>query len=239
MWSNSGWQSDEGIWYKNKATGGSLPIATFQSGLSMTGSGVTQTATVSLPGTGQSFVVVAFSGNAVNGGNPIVSVTVASAGGTGTLSLTVKDASPEVAIYQGTMPVGSNSDTSATVTLTYNANPFGNTILNLWTVPAANILSTTAVTGSLDTTGTITAAANLSTTSGGFIIVAGRSSDNTGGQTITASGTTETLITDFTVNSGITAVGGHVNGIATNASNSVAVNFSTSANLRMAAAAWR
>lgn len=217
--------------------GGSLPVATFQTGATSVGSNTPQTLAVSLPGSGaQQFVILGLAGASL--GTAITSITLApNVGTTVNLAQQVIDAASRVAIWSGTLLSDANSATTGTITVTFVANPSNGTLLTLWTVPLANLISTTPTTANNDNGAGTSVSTTISTTSGGFVIGVGGHGN---GQTTIAISGTETYTNDFTSVSGITAAFAHANGVATNASSTVTNTVSpTSGSVRLVAAAWR
>ncbi len=168
-----------------------------------------------------------------------------SAGGTVTANLVEKhDASsgstnlPCVGIYAGTVAAGS---TSLTVSVTFGANPFTNCRAQVGTIPAADLLSTTATGFGKDhQTTSLTATATLNTVSGGAIWAIGADVNTTGGNAGVFTGTETFGAVDVSniANGGTHSVD-HVNGVTTNAANSVTVTFGNAAHTTLVVAAWR
>lgn len=223
---------------------GSGPVPTWQFSGNSSASSAVQTWSVSLGSpAAQRFLILGLGGSALS--TAITNITVApNVGSTITLTTagnkTIIDAGARAAIYQCVLLSDADTATTATITITYSTNPFGNTILHLWTVPSGNMSSQTATgTGSIDTTTATTTSTTVNTTAGGFIIAVGNDSINPNA-TSSFVGSTETFTQRSNTNgTGISTCAGDASGIATNASSNVTCNFSSSGTIRLAAAAWR
>lgn len=168
-----------------------------------------------------------------------------SAGGSITANLVVKwDAAsggtnaPVMGIYAATIPAGS---TSMTATIVLGANPFNTGRWVASTIPAANLVSTTATgSGVLHAASNTTATTSTFSTTSAGALFAWAANTNATSNSVTFTGT-ETFGADDvdSAANGMQYAASHVNNITTNASGSVTATFAQTGNMAVLAAAWR
>jgi hypothetical protein len=216
---------------------GSGPVPTWQNSLNSSASAATQTWSVSLGSPAAlRFLILSLGGSAL--ATSVTSLTIAPNVGTPvTATRIVIDSTSRSALYQAVLLSDADTATTATITIVYSTNPFGNTPLTLWTVASGNMLSLTATgVGSNNATST-TVAATVNTTAGGFMVAVGRQA---AGGTSNFTGSTETFSQRSNIAVGTpTYASADAQGIATNASSAVDVTFSASGAISLVAAAWR
>jgi hypothetical protein len=222
---------------------GALPVATWQ----FSGNSSASTQNQSWSGTigvavAQRFIMLGLAGSAL--ATTITSLTVTPNVGTArTASLVIADAAGagrRAAIYSCVLLADADTATTVTVDIVYSTNPFGTTVLHLWTAPSGNMSSQTATGSSGIQTPTVTTTSTtINTSAGGFIIAVGSSSVNPNA-TSDFSGSTETITQRNNSSAvGISSNAGDANNVAANASSTVTVNYGTSSTIRIATAAWR
>jgi hypothetical protein len=219
--------------------GGTLPVPTFQFEASSSASTATQTWTGSIgAATPQRFIILGLGSSAL--ATSLTSLAVApNVGSTVNASQVVIDAGARAAIWQAVLLSDADTATTATITVTYSANPFSITILNLWTVASANLSSQTPVgSNSSDTSTSLTGTTTVATTSGGFVIAVSRNSVNPNA-TSSFSGTETYAQRSNASSSGNSVAAADASGVGTNASSSITATWGSSGTVALAVASWR
>lgn len=213
-----------------------LPVPNYRYSVNSTGTGASQSAS-NLPlgpeGVRQ-FVIIALAGSAgptltltPNVGSPVSATLVKQQGNT--------------SIWQALLGTDAASATTFNLSIQYSGNPFGGNWINVWTVPFANLSSTTATGfGGSTTTSSISGSATAATSSGGFTIAIGYNTAwytdfNTPGS---ISGT-ESYVKNFEWPSGVTFIAGCASNVGANAASSVTVSLQNAGTCDVAVAAWR
>lgn len=141
-------------------------------------------------------------------------------------------------IFQALLGADAALATEVTVQLTYPSNPFGGTVLQLYTVPFSDISSTTATgTGSSQTASSTTGTATVNVSARGFII-ANVFSDTAITGFPTASGT-ESYNVEPCSPSGIVTFAADAANAAANVASSFTGTVNVAGNISVVMAAWR
>jgi hypothetical protein len=219
-----------------------LPIPTFQYQAQSSTSTATQTWAATLgAATPQRFLIFALGG--FSNKSTVTGITVApNVGSTVSLSQAAIDSASnhQLAIWSGVLLADADAATTATITITYSANPTATTPGVLWTVPSLNMFSQTPVgTGNSSTASSTTSTTSLATASGGFVVALGQASSQP--NTPSSITGTETYTTQSQlIGSGLyTGTAGNASGTATNASSSVTSTYNASTTVKIVAASWR
>jgi len=220
----------------------SLPVSTFQYQAQSTGANVTQTWAATLgTATPQRFLI--FAVGSFSNKSTVTSITVApNAGSTVSLSQAAIDSASahQLAIWTGVLLSDADTATTATITITYSANPAATTGGLLWTVPSLNMSSRTSVgTGNNTTASSTTSTTTLATSAGGFVVALGLASSQPNTPS-SISGTESYTTQSQLIGSGLYVdTAGNASGVATNASSSVTATYNASTTVKVIAASWR
>lgn len=228
----------------------SLPVPTYLSGAQTASSGASQSRTGVSTGPASPRKVLIFTWTGAQSGSaaavtqvdvvPNVGTTKTATVGNGGIVVQQNSSQPYAGIGFVVLDADADTSTTADFNFTFQGNPFGTTQINVWTVPLADLSSTTptgfsAVRAATNTTLSTT----IATSAGGFVIAAGSNLNFTSNPG-TLSGT-ETYATRRVASAGsATHIAGDSSGVAANAASTVTETYtSTAANLGLVAASWR
>jgi hypothetical protein len=228
-----------------------IPVPTWRS-MDVTNSGSSQTIPYLSLGsdtTQRKFIIFSLSGSDF-GLNPILDIKITpkdyAGNNVGTAShpstvaiVSQADASGGVALYSGTLGTDANAATSFQFDLTLRSQS-GNTIVNVWTVPFGDLISTSATGSGHSTKPTsLTGTTTLNVSAGGFIIVVAKTSTTpTNGDAFATVTGTETYATRWE-GTGIHTVSADAANAFANAASSVTITYATSGTVDLVAAAFR
>lgn len=239
-----------------RATGlTTLPMPTWRDYTVLSGSGQTQalTANAQLGPASENFrkfLILSFAGPTFSGGGAVTisSLTVTPqdflGNNVGTpvvlSSPTLDQATGQLAILG--VPLNSNNAGATTFSLsvTYSASPFNGTSIQAWTVPYADLSSTTKTgSGGSTTTTSLTGTTTLNVSAGGFVIAAGYSTTNQVGTGTFSFTGTESYGVRWANISGIPTMSGDASNAGANAASALTATFNASGTVYVAAVAWR
>ena len=216
-----------------------VPVPTWRYGVALTGSGQVQTTTALPLGPSigaQKFVIITLAGLALNAVATLTPRDITGAASGTPVTTTLVKRQGGVQILQATLGSDANAAYSVDVSVDYGSNPFGGSIIQLYTVPFADMSSTTntGVGGASAASTAATATVNVS--SGGFIIqVAKIDVAYTTAAVLTG---TETFAKRTELGSGIPTYSADASNCSANASSSATGTFQNSGNIDLALAAW-
>lgn len=188
----------------------------------------------------QKFVILSLGGGNSGGANAIVTLTPKDAQGNAagtpvTATLAIRQARSH--IYQAVLGSDANSAYAVDVSVDYGSNPFAASLLQLWTVPLADLNSTTATgTGGASASANTAVTATVNVPAGGFIIQVGWN-DTLYNAACTLTGT-ETYAKRFERSNHVGSYSADASNCSANAASSATATFAVAANLNLALASW-
>lgn len=212
-----------------------VPVPTWRYAIALTGTGQVQTAT-SLPlgpsSGGQRFLILSFTCNGLDG-----VLTVTPNVGSPVKGTQVKRQN-NVQIQQVLLGTDANSATTVNVSIDYGTNPFAGGVVQLWTVPFADMSSATATgTGGASASANTAATTTVNVSAGGFIIEVAKT--DTQYSTVSIPTGTESFAKRFDNGSPYHSFSADASNGAANASSSATATFAITGNIDIALAAWR
>lgn len=219
-----------------------VPVPTWRYATGLTGASLVQTTTAIPLGPSigsQKFVIVSLSNPGVQPTSVTLTPKDAQGNASGSaVAMTFVKQQNTVQIYQGTLGSDANSAYAVDASVVYPTNPFGNTILQLWTVPLADMSSTTATgTGGASASSATADTATVNVSAGGFIIQSTHM--NTSYSTAAVLSGTETYAQRYETGVGIPGYCADASNCSANAASSATGTFPVTGNIDMALAAWR
>jgi hypothetical protein len=220
------------------AEGSGLPVATYRNRVPINDGDANQAATgVDLGASTASEDLMVILGLSAFDSGAISTVTLTPDGGS-PISATMVSNTLAAKIARVLVPQGTTGIDNCTVDITYSANPFSNTMVTYWTVPAGNLSSQTPVdVDTVSVNSNTVATVDISTSADGFWIAVGYVT-NFASTTFTGDTTpAERLDESF---NGVNHIAADASGTP-NATNTETVTATTSgsANIRLVVASWR
>lgn len=154
------------------------------------------------------------------------------------VTATLVKAQGKVSIFKALLGTDANAAKTFALDITYASNPFSGSAVEVWTVPHADMASTTETgTGGAGTTATTVVSATVNASAGGFVIAAVNST--TGYTSMPSTSGSSNVYAIRSLSSGIQKLALDASNVAASATSGLTVTVNVVGDLTLALAAWR